>query len=226
MYHLILDIKEYIGSFDRKAWVRLTIYDEEFKSFAYSNAGKNRFIELFRPNYISLPKQYHGDVKESLPPIPPRNIHGRPFWCSLESFSVVYNSQFKLCGKLLSVGDKGCSYIGCSPGSYPQPIIVAAINHEDGEIGLIFPFVYQKCTNNNYTILNIGKDMMHNKHDVFDKIYYNIKDHPEIFTMSDKYQVFYYKAEHIIIQAYCLDVGSFGNIDLPTLDGLTPYEYI
>lgn len=35
MYHLILDIKEYIGSFDRKAWVRLTIYDEEFKSFAY-----------------------------------------------------------------------------------------------------------------------------------------------------------------------------------------------
>ena len=222
---LILDIKKYIGSFDRKVWIKLTIYDDEFKLFAYSIAGKNRFIELFRPNYIKLPNQYHGEIKELLPPIPTHG-YGQPFWSSLESFSVMYKNQFMTRNKILSVGDKGCSYIGCAPGSYPQPIIVASINHEDAEIGLIFPFVYQVRTTNEYTILKIGKDMINNQYNPFDKIYYNIKDNPEVFVMDNKYQVCYYKSEHILSHAYCLDIGSFGNIDLPTTDGLVPYEYI
>lgn len=224
---LCMDVKIYIGCIDRKVWIKLYTYDKLFKDYAVSESGVNMFIQTFRPKYITLPDKYKGTIKELLPPKPRYGVRGRPFYNSFEVTGVIYkDSKFLLSdSRELLVGDKGYQCIGCYPGSYPQPVIVAAIDHEKEEVGLIYPFVYKKEINEEYVMLQVGKDMGTDDHQ-FDKIYYNIHDHAEVFKPGDKYKVFYFKADNIMNSAYCLDIGSFGNIDLPTKDGKIPYEYI
>jgi hypothetical protein len=44
---LLLDIKTIIASFDWHVWVLLYLYDDEFRVYAQSAAGRHRFIESF-----------------------------------------------------------------------------------------------------------------------------------------------------------------------------------
>jgi antitoxin component YwqK of YwqJK toxin-antitoxin module len=44
---LILDIKSYICKFDEEVWIKMVIYDEEFKLYSHSKDGINQFIKLF-----------------------------------------------------------------------------------------------------------------------------------------------------------------------------------
>lgn len=223
--NLILDVKKYIALFDKYTWIKLYLYDEEFNSYAISIPGINMFIETFRPRYITLPNKYKNITRELLPTQTP-GAYGRPFFNSPETSDVIYkNKQFLANNIKIEVGDKGYRCLGCSPGSYPRPIIIAAIDHEKGEIGLIYPFVYKENINDEYVTLRVGKDMDDDM-DQFQKIHYNIDKHPNVFNISDKYTVCYHNAKYIIGSAFSLDIGSFGNIDLPTIDGKIPYEYL
>lgn len=47
MFDLILDIKIYIASFDEKVWIKLTLYDEEFKQYTITKTGINQFVNYF-----------------------------------------------------------------------------------------------------------------------------------------------------------------------------------
>ncbi len=44
---ILLEIKILIASFDQETWIKLIIWDENFRQFAYSEAGKWQFIDLF-----------------------------------------------------------------------------------------------------------------------------------------------------------------------------------
>ncbi len=50
---LLLDIKILIASFDIDVWVKLAIYDDEFKQFACSAISVKQFIKLFTMCEIS-----------------------------------------------------------------------------------------------------------------------------------------------------------------------------
>lgn len=43
---LILDVKIYIASFDQEVWIKMVLYDDAFKQYAYT-LGARQFIELF-----------------------------------------------------------------------------------------------------------------------------------------------------------------------------------
>lgn len=232
---LILDIKIYIASFDRKTWLKIYIIDKEFTIFASSKIGINKYIDTFTPTHINLPNKYKNIMRELLPPKPEPGVSGRPFWHSTESFVVYYkNNQFLVRNtnnknRVLEVGEKGYRCVGCSPGSGPQPIIIASINHEEGIIGLIYPFVYKLEIQENddeFVDLKVGKDMSEG-YDLDSYLYeheHNLD--PNYFNTPDKYKVVYHKHKDIINRTYCLDVGNFGNYSLPSLYGNIPYEYI
>ncbi len=44
---LLIEIKIIIASFDQEAWIKLVIWDDSFRQYAYSDNGRARFIELF-----------------------------------------------------------------------------------------------------------------------------------------------------------------------------------
>lgn len=46
MLKLILDVKICIASFDEDVWYWFYRYDNEFKNYAYTNAGRHMFIQM------------------------------------------------------------------------------------------------------------------------------------------------------------------------------------
>lgn len=45
--NVILDIKIYMASFDQEAWIKMVLYDKEFKAYACTNIGMKKFIDIF-----------------------------------------------------------------------------------------------------------------------------------------------------------------------------------
>ncbi len=54
---LLIEIKILIASFDQGVWIKLVIYDDSFRQYAYSDGGRARFIELFTLiQIVSIPR--------------------------------------------------------------------------------------------------------------------------------------------------------------------------
>lgn len=173
----------------------------------------------------TLPEKYTGINREL--------INGSCYWNSTECHDVIYtNNKFVVDGKLLEVGTKGFIAVGANPGSYPQPIIIADVKHDEGIVGLIYPFVYvyeqfkYNVPGTDYIELKIGAYMCTKQAQPFECIHYNNVEHPDIFTQDVEYIINYVKHKYIMNTAYFLSVGSFGNISLPTMDGFVPYEHV
>ncbi len=45
--NLLIETKIIIANFDQEAWIKLAIYDEEFRNYAYTKVGRKQFIDLF-----------------------------------------------------------------------------------------------------------------------------------------------------------------------------------
>ena len=170
-----------------------------------------------RPEYISLPSQYINTIiKEKMPPEPEKRCIGRPFFNSPESHSVCYiNNQYMVRKNNelipLETDVKGYCCVGCEPGSFPQPIIIAHIDNKSGEIGLIKPYVYITNKTNEYVDLKVGGDMA-----VYDdgehrwnEFYYSYDNNPEVYTVSDKYKIVYYDKKYVLSVNLCLSMGTF-----------------
>lgn len=205
------------------------------------------------PSHIALPLQYQGvTTREKLPPKPEPRTSGRPFFCSGEGYAVRYKNELFIVDRNscvhdrtpmstrvpnktpLQIGEKGYCCVGCEPGSWPQPIIIAHIDHENGVVGLIKPFVYIVKTIQNeggseYVDVKIGCDATHfeNYDEPYGEFLFTREKNPELYEESDTYKVTYYDEKYVRSVGMCLTVGTFGNIDLPhENNNVTPYNFL
>ncbi len=61
---LILDIKILIASLNQDVWIKLVLYDDDFHKYAYTIAGRTRFIKLFA--VIEVVKVGNARIKHKL----------------------------------------------------------------------------------------------------------------------------------------------------------------
>ena len=172
--------------------------------------------------YITLPDKYQSLIREKLPPKPGQGCSGRPFWTSTESYDLYYikdKFQFRREKYVpLELGEKGFFCVGCESGSGPQPFIVVHI--DDQKIGLISPYVYVVNQTEDYVDLKVGGDMSN-----YDE--YNFDDYHAVENPSNQYKIHYYNQKDIIGSRWLsVCVGSFGNYDLPQLNGIPKYEFL
>lgn len=190
--------------------------------------------------YISIPNKYiDNPIIEKLPPLPQKGVSGRPFFESPESHSVCYeNNKFMIRKNKkelipLEIGMKGYCCVGCEPGSFPQPIMIAHINNDTKEVGLIIPFIYKLKETDDEVELKIGSDMslilfekILRENKIYDELLFTYEKNPEIYKQSDEYKILYIHKDYALSVNLCLSVGTFGNIDLPSLNSNIPYNFL
>lgn len=204
-----------------------------------------------RPISMKLPLKYADVTREKLPPKPTKGATGRPFFMSQEGFAVMYRDGKFVVDRNscvhdrtatrdripnitpLEIGEKGYCCVGCEPGSWPQPVIIAHVDNENGIVGLIHPFVFIVNTVDTdeemYVDVKVGTDMA--KHANFDMPYeealFTFEEQPEVYNQSDQYEIWYIDEKHARSVASCLTVGTFGNIDLPhQFNNTIPYNFV
>ncbi len=80
---LLIETKIIIAAFDQEAWIKLAIYDEEFRNYAYTDVGRKQFIDLFTVmdiiNGIITYKLFGKTHRNNGPAI--RWENGTSYWC-------------------------------------------------------------------------------------------------------------------------------------------------